>query len=83
RKLNKRQLSITMKSSEKEKISKFVDSVKADGAVLKAYDLEVLDEGNGRIYKADIELSTKRIDYEERVWDLLEGMEGTIVSHKK
>ena len=83
RKLNKRQLTITMKASDKEKISQFVQSVKADGAVLRAYDLEVLDEGDGKIYKADIELSTKRIDYEERVWDLLEGMEGSIMSHKK
>ena len=83
RKLNKRQLSITMTSPDKEKIKKFVDKVKADGAVLRAYDLEVVNEGEGKIYKASIELSTKRIDYEERAWDLLEGMEGKIMSHKK
>ena len=83
RKLNKRQLSITMTSPDKDKIKKFVDNVKADGAVLRAYDLEVVNEGEGKIYKANIELSTKRIDYEERAWDLLEGMDGKIMSHKK
>lgn len=83
RKLNKRQLSITMTSADKDKITKFVNSVKADGAVLRAYDLEVLDEGEGKVYKATVELSTKSIDYEERAWDLLDGMDGKIVSHKK
>ena len=83
RKLNKRQLSITMTTADKDKITKFVNSVKADGAVLRAYDLEVLDEGEGKVYKATVELSTKSIDYEERAWDLLEGMDGKIMSHKK
>ena len=83
RKLNKRQLSITMTSPDKDKIKKFVDNVKADGAVLRAYDLEVVNEGEGKIYKANIELSTKRIDYEVRAWDLLVGMDGKIMSHKK
>ena len=83
RKLNKRQLSITMTSPDKDKIKKFVDNVKADGAVLRSDDLEVVNEGEGKIYKANIELSTKRIDYEERAWDLLEGMDGKIMSHKK
>ena len=82
-KLNKRQLSITMTSSDKNKITRFVENIKADGVVLKTYDLQILDEGAGKTYKADIELSTKRIDYEERAWDLLEGMEGAIISHKK
>jgi putative Mg2+ transporter-C (MgtC) family protein len=82
-KLNKRQLSITMTSADKEKIRSFIDSIKADGVVLRSYDLEVLNEGKGKTYKANVELSTKRIDYEERVWDLLDGMEGNIVSHKK
>ena len=83
RKLNKRQLSITMTTADKDKFTKFVNSVKADGAVLRAYDLEVLDEGEGKVYKATVELSTKSIDYEERAWDLLEGMDGKIMSHKK
>lgn len=83
RKLNKRQLSITMKTADKDKIKKFVDAVKADGAVLRAYDLEVLNDDGEKVYKADVELSTKRIDYEERAWDLLGDMEGKIVSHKK
>ena len=82
-KLNKRQLSITMTSADKEKIRSFIDSIKADGVVIRSYDLEVLNEGKGKTYKANVELSTKRIDYEERVWDLLDGMEGNIVSHKK
>ncbi|MBR5670390.1 MAG: MgtC/SapB family protein [Bacteroidales bacterium] len=82
-KLNKRQLSITMTTADKDRITKFVNSIKADGVVLRAYDLEVLNEGDGKIYKATVDLSTKRIDYEERAWDLLEGMDGKIVSHKK
>ena len=82
-KLNKRQLSITMTSADKEKIKSIVDSVKADGVVIRSYDLELLDEGQGKTYKATVELSTKRIDYEEHVWDLLDGMDGSIVSHKK
>ncbi|MBO4764378.1 MAG: MgtC/SapB family protein [Bacteroidales bacterium] len=82
-KLNKRQLSITMTTADKDRITKFVNSIKADGVVLRAYDLEVLNEGEGKIYKATVDLSTKRIDYEERAWDLLEGMDGKIVSHKK
>jgi putative Mg2+ transporter-C (MgtC) family protein len=82
-KLNKRQLSITMTSADKEKIRSFIDNIKADGVVIRSYDLEVLNEGKGKTYKANVELSTKRIDYEERVWDLLDGMEGNIVSHKK
>lgn len=82
-KLNKRQLSITMTSADKEKIRSIVDSLKADGVVIRSYDLELLDEGEGKIYKATVELSTKRIDYEERVWDLLDGLDGSIVSHKK
>ena len=82
-KLNKRQLSITMTSADKEKIRSIVDSLKADGVVIRSYDLELLDEGKGKTYKATVELSTKRIDYEERVWDLLEGLDGSIVSHKK
>ena len=82
-KLNRRLLTIAMTSDDKEKITKFVDSIKADGVVIKAYDLEVLDEGQGRVYKATIELSTKHLDYEERAWDLLDGMEGKILSHKK
>ncbi|MBR5736649.1 MAG: MgtC/SapB family protein [Bacteroidales bacterium] len=83
RKLNKRQLTITMKSSDKGKIKAFVDNVKSDGVVIRAYDLELMNEDEGKTYKAVIELSTKHIDYEERVWDLLEGMDGSIVSHKK
>ena len=82
-KLNKRQLSITMTSTDKDQIRTFIDNIKADGVVIRSYDLELLDVGNGKTYKATVELSTKRIDYEERVWDLLGGMEGTIVSHKK
>ncbi|MBR3030002.1 MAG: MgtC/SapB family protein [Bacteroidales bacterium] len=82
-KLNKRQLSITMTSADKEKIRSIVDSLKADGVVIRSYDLELLDEGKGKTYKATVELSTKRIDYEERVWDLLDGLDGSIVSHKK
>ena len=82
-KLNKRQLSITMTSADKEKIRTIVESLKADGVVIRSYDLELLDNGKGKIYKATVELSTKRIDYEERVWDLLDGMDGSIVSHKK
>jgi putative Mg2+ transporter-C (MgtC) family protein len=82
-KLNKRQLSITMTSTDKDQIRTFIDNIKADGVVIRSYDLELLDVGNGKTYKATVELSTKRIDYEERVWDLLDGMEGTIVSHKK
>jgi len=82
-KLNKRQLSITMTSTDKDQIRNFIDNIKADGVVIRSYDLELLDVGNGKTYKATVEISTKRIDYEERVWDLLGGMEGTIVSHKK
>ena len=74
---------ITMTSADKEKIKSIVDSVKADGVVIRSYDLELLDEGQGKTYKATVELSTKRIDYEEHVWDLLDGMDGSIVSHKK
>jgi putative Mg2+ transporter-C (MgtC) family protein len=82
-KLNKRQLSITMTSTDKDQIRNFIDNIKADGVVIRSYDLELLDVGNGKTYKATVEISTKRIDYEERVWDLLDGMDGTIVSHKK
>lgn len=82
-KLNKRQLSITMTSNDKDQIRHFIDNIKADGVVIRSYDLELLDVGNGKTYKATVEISTKRIDYEERVWDLLHGMDGTIVSHKK
>jgi putative Mg2+ transporter-C (MgtC) family protein len=82
-KLNKRQLSITMTSADKERIRSIVDSLKSDGVVIRSYDLELLDKGEGKTYKATVELSTKRIDYEERVWDLLDGLDGSIVSHKK
>ncbi|MBR7026924.1 MAG: MgtC/SapB family protein [Bacteroidales bacterium] len=82
-KLNKRQLSITMTSTDKERIRSIVESLKADGVVIRSYDLELLDEGQGKTYKATVELSTKRIDYEEHVWDLLDGLDGSIVSHKK
>ena len=82
-KLNKRQLSITMRSADRAKIKSIVDSLQSDGVVIRSYDLEVLDEGAGKTYKATVDLSTKRIDYEERVWDLLDGIDGSIVSHKK
>ena len=82
-KLNKRQLSITMTSTDKERIRSIVESLKADGVVIRSYDLELLDEGQGKTYTATVELSTKRIDYEEHVWDLLDGLDGSIVSHKK
>ena len=82
-KLNKRQLSITMRSADKEKIKSIVDILKSDGVVIRNYELELLDGGNGKTYKATVDLSTKRIDYEERVWDLLDGLDGSIVSHKK
>lgn len=82
-KLNKRQLSITMTSADKERIRSIVDNLKSDGVVIRSYDLELLDKGEGKTYKATVELSTKRIDYEERVWDLLDGLDGSIVSHKK
>ncbi|MBR0533234.1 MAG: MgtC/SapB family protein [Bacteroidales bacterium] len=82
-KLNKRQLSITMTSTDKERIRSIVESLKADGVVIRSYDLELLDEGQGKTYKATVELSTKRLDYEEHVWDLLDGLDGSIVSHKK
>ena len=82
-KLNKRQLSITMTSTDKDRIRSIVESLKADGVVIRSYDLELLDEGQGKTYKATVELSTKRIDYEEHVWDLLDGLDGSIVSHKK
>ena len=83
KKLNKRQLSITMKSTDKEKIKNFISSIKEDKVVIRAYDLELVTEDNVKTYKATVDLSTKRIDYEERVWDLLEGMDGAVVSHKK
>ena len=82
-KLNKRQLTIMMTSPEKEKIRNFMDSIKADGVVIRTYDLELVDEGKGKIYKATVDISTKRLDYEERVWELLDGMDGSVVSHKK
>ena len=82
-KLNKRQLTIMMTSPEKEKIRNFMDSIKADGVVIRTYDLELVDEGKGKIYKATVDINTKRLDYEERVWELLDGMDGSVVSHKK
>ena len=83
KKLNKRQLSISMKSTDKEKIRNFISSIKEDKVVIRAYDLELVTEDNVKTYKATVDLSTKRIDYEERVWELLEGMDGAVISHKK
>lgn len=78
---NKRQLSINLASKDKEKITRLVEGLKADGVHLRNYDLKVADDGKGKFYSADIELTTKHDGYEERVWSLMEGMEGTVVSH--
>lgn len=80
---NIRQIEINVSSPDKVRISQFYDAVKSDKVRIRAYDLEILSNGDGKHYKATIELSTKLKNYEDHLCDLIGDMDGTVVSHIK
>ena len=81
--INKRMFTVTLKTGDRSKIDKFMSGIKEDKIHIRAYELNLDYEDGRKSYTAILELSTKRNQYEERLWELMDGMEGRLSEHIK
>ena len=75
----RRQMDVKVSSKDRKVIEKFIETLVSEGVKIRSCEMQVLASEGEETYTAVLEIGVREAGYEERVWDLMEGMEGSVV----
>lgn len=81
--IGRRQMTLSVTAPDKKTLEGLIDTLKADGVKIQSCEIESRSGEGGRKYIATFDISVRNEGYEDKILELTEGLDGSLVFNMK